>query len=117
MKHAVMSEGELGPGEMRAVEVDGIEIVVVRTPGGTYRALRDRCPHYGATLSHGDLQPYTEEAGVGAYHVVADRFVIECPWHGYEFDVDDGRCPADPTRLRVRSYDVAVEDGVVYVER
>lgn len=117
MRHAVMATDELAPGSVRAARVAGVQILIVRTAAGEYRALRDRCPHYGVALSLGRLREYVEDAGVGAYRVVTDRYVIECPWHGYEFDVDDGRCPADPMRMRVRAYPVTIEDGVVYVER
>lgn len=117
MKHAVMAADELEPGALRAVDVEGIKIVLLRTSSGDYRALRDRCPHYGVPLSQGRVREYLEDAGIGSYRVVDGKFVIECPWHGYEFDTDNGRCPADPDRLRVRSYEVKVEDGVVYVER
>lgn len=45
------------------------------------------------------------------------EYVLICPWHGYEFKVDDGRCPADPKHVRVRAYNVYVENDVVVLER
>ena len=53
---------------------------------------------------------------VGVYQTSEDREVLLCPWHGYEFDVDTGRCPADPMRMRASSYDVFVEGGKVFLE-
>jgi nitrite reductase/ring-hydroxylating ferredoxin subunit len=111
-RHALFAESELAPGEFTRVEVDGIGIVVLRTQAGELCALRDICSHQGARLSNGTL----EAAVVGHYRLLADRAVMRCPWHGYEFDVSTGLCVADPTE-RVRAYPVSVEDGVVSLER
>jgi 3-phenylpropionate/trans-cinnamate dioxygenase ferredoxin subunit len=35
--------------------------------------------------------------------------ILRCPWHGWEFDLRDGRSVVDPERTRVRSYPVEVE--------
>ena len=117
MRHELFPAAELEPGEMRVVQVDRVSMVVIRTPTGRFHAIRDVCPHYGARLSLGRVKPYVEGDEPGDYRYDSERFVLHCPWHGYEYGLDDGRCPADPTRLRVRSYDVTVEDGVVYVDR
>ena len=115
-KHALFPQAELAPGEIRRAAVDGIAIVVLRTADGRLRALRDVCPHQGAMLSKGSLEAAVDGADVGLYELRADRAVLRCPWHGYEFDVDDGRCLADPGS-RVRAYPVSVENGIVTVER
>jgi nitrite reductase (NADH) small subunit len=114
--HTLFPQTELAPGEVRQVTVDGIAIVVMRTTGGRLCALRDACPHQGAMLSEGALEAAVDGADVGLYELRADRAVLRCPWHGYEFDVDDGRCLADP-RSRVRAYPVSVENGIVTLER
>ena len=45
----------------------------------------------------------------------SERRVLHCPWHGWEFDLESGRCPEDD-RMRVAVYPVRVEDGRVLVE-
>jgi 3-phenylpropionate/trans-cinnamate dioxygenase ferredoxin subunit len=35
--------------------------------------------------------------------------ILRCPWHGWEFDITNGRSIFNPHRLRVRSYDVTIE--------
>jgi nitrite reductase (NADH) small subunit len=107
---------ELGPGEVREATLDGIAVVVVRTAAGELRALRDICPHQGARLSKGRLEAAVDGPGVGVYELSDDRVILRCPWHGYEFDVETGRCLADEGS-RVRTYPVTVEDGIVVVER
>jgi nitrite reductase (NADH) small subunit len=40
--------------------------------------------------------------------------VLHCPWHGWRFELDSGRCPEDP-RMRVAVYDARIERGRVLV--
>jgi nitrite reductase/ring-hydroxylating ferredoxin subunit len=115
-KHALFPSAEFGPGEVREATLDGIAVVVVRTAAGELRALRDICPHQGARLSKGRLEAAVDGPRVGVYELSADRVILRCPWHGYEFDVETGRCLAD-AGSRVRTYPVTVEDGVIVVER
>jgi 3-phenylpropionate/trans-cinnamate dioxygenase ferredoxin subunit len=115
--HAVLDAGELKPGQIRAVEVDGLSIALARKRDGSYRALRNRCPHQGAPLSEGKCEAYLVGPDVGAYARSEDRDVLRCPWHHFEFDLDNGRSITDPDRYRVRSYPTRVEDGMVVVDR
>ena len=39
--------------------------------------------------------------------------ILQCPWHGYEFDIETGKTIYDPDDLRVKVYPVSVEDGKV----
>lgn len=41
--------------------------------------------------------------------------VLRCPWHGWEFDLESGRC-LDDDSLRAAVYPVEVADGVVRIE-
>ena len=34
--------------------------------------------------------------------------IVRCPWHGWEFDITNGRSVFNPHRLRVRSYPVTI---------
>lgn len=115
MIHDLFGESELEPGEMRSVQADGISILVVRRPDGSFRAIRDVCPHFGVQLSRGTPERVITGDCIGHY-AYSDRFVARCSWHGYEFDVESGRCIADP-RWRVKTYPVTVNDGRVLLER
>ncbi len=116
MRHALFPADEIAPGEIRRVEIGRVGIAILRTPAGDLHALRDVCSHMGARLSHGWLTPMIDGDDIDDRRVT-DRIMIRCPWHGYEFDVHTGRCPADPQRVRTRSYPVSVEDGMVVLER
>jgi nitrite reductase/ring-hydroxylating ferredoxin subunit len=115
VRHELFPLDELAPGETRAARLENVRIVVVRTPAGDVHALRDCCSHNGAQLSLGRLEQVVEGEDVGTYRL-SDRYMLRCPWHGFEFDVVTGRCVADASQ-RVRAYPVSVEDGLVVVER
>jgi 3-phenylpropionate/trans-cinnamate dioxygenase ferredoxin subunit len=116
VKHELFPLEELEPGQLREAVVDGLSVVVARTPDGAVFALRAVCPHKGANLSHGRLEQQVHADDIGSVSL-SDDFVLRCPWHGYEFDLATGVCPADPEHVRVRVYEVRVENGNVVLER
>jgi nitrite reductase/ring-hydroxylating ferredoxin subunit len=116
VKYELCGVDDLQPGEMRAAEAGPVAVVVIRKADGSYRALRDRCSHHGAPLSRGLLEKRVTGDDVGERDLAPD-LIVRCPWHGYEFDVDSGLCPADPERVRVKSYELTIENGKVMLER
>lgn len=117
MRHRLFEASELPLGSVRRVVVEGVGIVVTRLPDGCVHALRDICPHQGAMLSIGIVFPLVESGDVGDYDVSDSRFILRCPWHGFEFETETGRCVADPERYRVRAYKAWIDDGEVILER
>ena len=65
--------------------------------GGEVFAIDDRCPHRA-----GCLEGYL------------DGFSITCPWHGWQYDVRDGRCDTFSTKS-VAAYPVRVDAEGVFV--
>ncbi len=88
---------DVPPGGMLAVRVEG-EDVVLYNVGGTLHATRDSCTHQSYPLSKGALR--------GKY--------VKCALHGWEYDVATGEYQGNPD-LRVRCFDVKVEEGEVWV--
>ena len=101
---------------MRRVTVDGLAIVVVCKQDGRIRALRDLCPHRQALLSNGRLEEVVVSDQVREY-ARGGEVILRCPWHGLEFDLDTGRCVADPEKLGARVYSVEVVDGRLVLDR
>jgi 3-phenylpropionate/trans-cinnamate dioxygenase ferredoxin subunit len=113
-KYVVAPADSLPPGSQRRVEIDGRAIAIFNV-GGTFRALRDVCPHQGAELSGGTVVRSVTADQPGAYEVDAKRVLVKCPWHGWEFDLETGQSWCDPARQRTRSYPVSVEAGAALV--
>ena len=59
----------------------GEDYVLFRDKTGVARALTDRCAHRRAPLSDGKITP---------------EGWVECPYHGWRFDGQDGRCRSIP---------------------
>jgi 3-phenylpropionate/trans-cinnamate dioxygenase ferredoxin subunit len=81
------------------VEADGIGIVLANVEGDLY-ALLDRCTHQDYPLSDGEL----------------DGTRLECMYHGAKFDVCTGRAMQLPAIRPVKTFEVEVREGDVYVQ-
>jgi nitrite reductase/ring-hydroxylating ferredoxin subunit len=112
--HDVGSAGDLDERGLLLARAGGREIGVLRDRAtGAVHALRNRCPHHGAPLCLGTVRDRL--GGHPAQYVAAERRVLHCPWHGWEFDLDSGRCP-DDKRMRVAVYPVKIESGRVLID-
>ena len=58
-----------------------------------------RCPHLGAPLITGKV---TEN-------------VLECPWHGYRFDLDTGQCLSGADCSIAAPFEVWIADGALWI--
>jgi nitrite reductase/ring-hydroxylating ferredoxin subunit len=89
---------ELRPGGCARFELpDGDELALYNVSGEFY-ATENFCPHRGAPLSEGTLCGH----------------VVECGWHGWQFDVRTGQCLTVNEKLR--TYRVIAEQGLIKVE-
>ncbi len=94
----VAAASDVPAGEMRAVSTDGGAVVLANVDGNVY-ALEDRCSHQDYPLSAGELE--------------GDE--LECSFHGARFDVCSGRALQLPAITPVRSFQVDVRDGEIYI--
>ncbi|MFC6766960.1 Rieske (2Fe-2S) protein [Natrinema soli] len=104
-------------GEARIITVGRAEVGVIKANDEFY-ALRNQCPHDGGPVCKGQVEPRLvgEWAGPGkrVEQEYSDECIISCPWHGWSFDVETGKHIGDDSYI-VPTYDVVVEDGIVYV--
>ena len=70
----VCRSDELPEGDVRQLKARGKEIAVGRLVGGQVFAVGGRCSHLRGRLGNGKL----------------NGTLLECPWHGAQFDVTDG---------------------------
>ena len=107
-RHVVCHVDELLPGQRKIVDVDGRSIGVFNVNGRFY-ALLSRCPHKAAPLCLGVLKGLVTGPEPYRYEIEREGEILRCPWHGWEFDITNGRSIFNPHRVRAKSYDVAVE--------
>jgi len=94
-------------------------LVGVLRVGERLHAFENRCLHQGGPVCMGRVLGRLEEILAEDRSVIEERFSDDelhliCPWHGWEYDVETGRCAADH-RLRLRKYHVVVRGDAVYV--
>jgi nitrite reductase/ring-hydroxylating ferredoxin subunit len=110
VKHVVGTVGEIPAGGRKLVTIEGRSIGVFNVDGEFF-AVRNVCPHQGASLCLGELHGILDSSGPGEYDFDPSQMMLRCPWHGWEFDLRTGRSWFDPSRTRVRRYDVTIADS------
>lgn len=93
----VGSVAALVGGEPLAAVVNGKDVAVFVMDGG-FIATSGICPH-----AHGPLHEGEVEDGV-----------LTCPWHGWTFSLDSGKCEEDP-ELCLERYEVKIEGDDILV--
>ena len=74
-------------------------VSVFHTDDGELFAIDDTCTHQDASLADGWLEGCE----------------VECPLHASKFDLRTGAVDSPPAKLPVRTHEVVVEDGMIYV--
>ena len=91
---------ELNDGEALRVDVDGVEVAVVRC-GDDVFAIGDQCTHADVSLSEGEVD--------------CQARTLECWKHGSAFSLLDGVPVSLPATKATPVYGVTVADGDVVV--
>ena len=87
------------PREGRAVQVGQREIAIFHMPDGI-KAIDKRCLHNQGPLCDG----------------ITSGGSVVCPLHGWKVCLDSGRVTRPDLPIRVRTYPVKVEDGVIQIQ-
>lgn len=106
--YPALFSNELGEDEVEGIQICGVPIVLRRIEGKVY-ALKDQCIHRGVRLS--------------AKPMCLDEKSITCWYHGFTFDLDDGKLstivanPDDPLigTTGVTTYPVEEVAGMIFV--
>ena len=93
----VAAVSDVEPGKVKQITVNGKTIALCNV-GGTLYALDNVCVHRGGPLGEGYL----------------DGDKVECPWHGWQYDVKTGTLAMDPG-TKVPTFEVKVEGSDVLV--
>lgn len=89
----------LPPGEMTIVELDGEEVAIANVDGEIC-AFANACTHKGGPLGEGLLLP---------------GGIVECPFHGGQFNVRTGEVVAPPPNEPLKIYAVQVEGDSISI--
>ena len=93
-----LADAALGEGEMKAVDVGGVSILIARRGGNVY-ALSNTCVHRGGSLADGEL---TGDC-------------VECPLHASRFRLEDGSVEQGPAAYPQPALEARVRDGSIEV--
>jgi nitrite reductase (NADH) small subunit len=96
-------------------DVEGEQVGIARLPDGTWRAVRNHCPHKGAPICRGQIGGTWPPSAPGELAFERDGEVLVCPWQGFEYDLKTGKEMNREVPTRLRLYDVEVREGIVYV--
>ena len=95
---AMVDDLEDGRGKRVYCGADAIALFKVE---GQIYAVADRCPHGRASLSEGTVD--------------SAACVLQCPWHGGQFDLASGAPKGGPVREPIKTFAVKIESGQVLV--
>jgi nitrite reductase (NADH) small subunit len=88
---------ELPLGAAKEVEYEG-RIYALFNVDGVISAIDGICPHQGGPLADG----------------VLEGSCVTCPWHGWQFDVRNGKTPLG-AKIKLPVFEVKVEGNDVFV--
>jgi nitrite reductase/ring-hydroxylating ferredoxin subunit/uncharacterized membrane protein len=101
----VADAASLEPGKLvgAEVEVEGTKVpLVLYKRGSSVLAISATCTHAGGPLAEGKL---------------VDGDCVECPWHGSQFNLTDGRVCQGPATVAAHVFETRVNNGNVEVRR
>ncbi len=95
----VAAANELKTNQMKLIHADKKRIVIGRTENG-YVAFDDHCTHRGGSLADGSMI-----CGI-----------VQCPWHGSQFDANTGVGKAGPAKENINTYQVTEMNDKIYLK-
>lgn len=94
----VAARDDLKVNQMKLIHIGKKRVVLARSEEG-YRAFSDHCTHRGGSLAGGSMICGT----------------VQCPWHGSQFSVNDGKVSAGPAKIPIAVYPVREFNDKVYI--
>ncbi len=95
----IATADEIQPGERLVVELGQVWVAVFNVDG-QYYAIQDLCTHDDGPLAEGEL----------------NGCVIECPRHGAQFDIRNGKVLSPPAVVDVPVFKVRVQGNDIQLE-
>ena len=89
---------DVPPNALHGVEIEGKRICLANADGRIY-AFADNCTHRDFPMHAGTIEDGE----------------VECAWHGAKFDMPSGRATRLPAVKPLKTYEVKIEDGAIWV--
>ena len=89
---------DVPPGESRCLKLGDVQVGLFHNEEGLF-AIDNLCPHRGAPMHEG---------------LVTDGYVT-CPWHQWQFQLDDGVCRNIP-KVQITTYPIEIRDGAIWIK-
>src|SRR4026207_968679 len=96
-----IKEDELANGTSKVISVKGKDIALFKIDN-TITALGNRCLHKGGPLAKGKIEKKY------------DGFYVTCPWHGWEYNISDGKAPPGYDEQQ-SVFDVRIINGKTFI--
>lgn len=117
-EYVVASLDDLDAGDRIVAQVAGREVGVFNIDGDLY-AYTNWCAHQGGPCCEGRLTGtraahYDRETRTTSLEWTREDEILNCPWHGWEYDVTTGSC-LSKNRVTLPAHDVDVRGNDVIV--
>ena len=109
----VCDVADLAGGKLQSVAVGRTRLVAAMA-AGEVKVFFGACPHQGAPLEKGRIVPELVSDRPGELRLLPESQLLRCPWHGYEFELREGRAITDAD-VCLRFVPCTVADGKVLV--
>ncbi|MCK1993222.1 Rieske (2Fe-2S) protein [Peribacillus muralis] len=96
----------------KVVKINEYEIAIKNVNGKLY-AFQNKCPHMGAPMVCGHVTGTMIPSEPHQYIYGCKDEIIRCPLHGWEFEMETGKSLFDPERMKIKTFDVFQEEGMV----
>jgi nitrite reductase/ring-hydroxylating ferredoxin subunit len=90
---------DIAVGQGTLIDINDVTIAVFNAGGGRFHATSPLCPHEDGPLAEGWIE----------------GDVVVCPWHGFDFELDTGKCRVDDD-LTIAVYKVRVMGSSIEVD-
>lgn len=118
-EYEVVPASDVPEGQRVIAQIAGREIAILNIEG-EYYAHTNWCPHQSGPVCEGTLSgTWVASSDQNDRSQISlswerENEILNCPWHGWEFDVRTGECLSNQTKLA--SVSVAVKDGMLVVK-
>lgn len=109
----ICAVADLAGGQIRSATVGRTRLVAAMA-AGEVKVFFGACPHQGAPLEKGRMVTAVVSDRPGELRLVPGSQLLRCPWHGYEFELREGRAITDGD-VCLRFVPSTIADGKVRV--